>query len=486
MSLTRKRKHASVETETVPRAQVQLDLKAFANVRKPSIFYDGLKKRKTTAENGDLQSQPTTLVLSIDKKRKRSVEPEEKGVCDGRKLPASAHVKTGKHAVLADRLSPTRKKAKEATAPTETPSKSTMAMFDKLKIEAIPCALKRLKPTHDSVPDALPADEATDELERWPSELEDLKRLNVALLSALSMYYAHNGASSSVPVKDLLAMTTKSWGKRSVTLDDLRMLAGFEAETESGITLQDFGSAGVCLVRETPRGRAANRAVGYVDEVELNARFETALRKRWMSWCDITPTENQDARTFIDQQPRASITKSNVVEKAAPLFARGQQRLTDLKASQAASNAEVRNSATLATETKAATSLQTRGAKLLDRILAKQAQASSAPAGLTKEQSQRRAALYRVEDVFRVLDLLSAGRPRCSFSMQATTQRIQQSLRNPISREEVAECLEVLAGEIAPGFVGLVKSLGVTGVVVTRGGKVGGEELRRRVESALA
>jgi len=426
MALTRKRKHAFVETETIPRAQVQLDLKAFANVRKPSVLYDGQNKRKFTVDNVAQQIQPTTLILSIDKKRKRSVEPEEKDVCDGRKLPASAHAKTGRDAALADRRSPTRKKIKEATAPTETPSKSTMAMFDKLKIEAIPCALKRFKSTQDLPVNALPANEATNDL--WPSELEDLERLNAALLSALSMYYAHNGASSSVPVKDLLAMTTKSWGKRSVTVDDLRMLASFNAETESGITLQDFGSAGVCLVRELPRGRAAKRAVGYVDEIELNARFETALRKRWVEWCDITLTENQDARTFLDQLPHAAITKSSVVEKAASLFARGQQRLTDLKASQAASNTEIRNSATLATEAKAATSLQNRGANLLDRILAKQAQASSAPAGLTKEQLQRRAALHRVEDIVRVLDLLSAGRPRCSFSIQATTQRIQRRL----------------------------------------------------------
>lgn len=128
---------------------------------------------------------------------------------------------------------------------------------------------------------------------------------------------------------------------------------------------------------------------------------------------------------------------------------------------------------------------QSRGTNLLDRILAKQAHTASLPAGPTKEQLERKAALHRIEDIARVLDLLAAGRARCSFSMQAMVQQLQQSLRNPISREEVERCLGLMAKEVTPGFVGLVKNGAMTGVVVTRGGRVGLVELRGRIAASI-
>jgi hypothetical protein len=91
-----------------------------------------------------------------------------------------------------------------------------------------------------------------------------------------------------------------------------------------------------------------------------------------------------------------------------------------------------------------------------------------------------------VEDIARVLELLAGSKPRCSLSMPVMVQQLQQSLRNPISREEVERCLGLMAREITPGFVNVIVSGAVRGVVVSRAQKVSLEELRARVERALA
>jgi hypothetical protein len=187
---------------------------------------------------------------------------------------------------------------------------------------------------------------------------------------------------------------------------------------------------------------------------------------------------------FVDQIPLVEVEKDGSIEKAAPMFARGKQRLAVLKSSQATIQLEPSGSPIVTSEQKTSGAVENRGTTLLDRILAKQALSATLPAGPTKEQRERRAALQRIEDIARVLDLLATGRLRCSFSMQAMVQQLQQSLRNPISREETERCVELMAREVTPGFVGLVRNGAVTGVVITKSGKVGLDELRNRIQIA--
>ena len=63
---------------------------------------------------------------------------------------------------------------------------------------------------------------------------------------------------------------------------------------------------------------------------------------------------------------------------------------------------------------------------------------------------------------------------------------MQQSLRTPITREEVERCLAIMAGEIMPSFVRVIASSGMSGVVVTRGGKIGFADLKERLANAGA
>lgn len=488
---TKKRKHIS-EEQGENHASAQPSIKAFASVRKSGGVNDGAKKRKTIHEHEQAPAPDlaVNITTTFENKRKRALETCDQDAddecTDASNTVEGALQSTGDQRQIA---SLRRKRAKNTHSRTsiETPSKSAMAMFGKLKlgpnIDAISFAPHTKRDAYETPPTSPDIEKDLDSV--LPAELEELTSLNAAFLSALAMYYAHNGTTSPAKIKALQPMITKHWKRRSVTVDDLcRLISIYGAD--SAFALEDFGRAGICVTKEQPRGRAVKRAASYVDEVDLNTRFEQALRELYSSWLVCTPKENQDPTVFLDQLPLVSIAKNESVEKAAPLFARGHQRLSDLKTSQEAAKADAIHPSKLTSEQQTTPSVQSRGTNLLDRILAKQAISGLLPAGPTREQLERKAALQRIEDVARVLDLLAAGRSRCSFGMQAMIQQLQQSLRNPISKDEVMTCLGLMAQEITPGFVSLVKNAGSTIVVVTKGGRIGLDELRQRVEAATA
>ena len=495
MAGQRKRKHTTLDepqSKQTAQSKAQLGIKDFGSIAKPNVADSAMKKRKTAHLRDPTPppaAQPPTQ--KMDKKRKRALETVDEEPIDGHLSSKTVTEEAALKQLPQDNaVTPRSKRFKpfQPLSPVETPSKDTTALFDKLKLgaamKAIPFSLNGQQQVYETPPDTPPA--TTYEVDSLPTELEDLLFLQAAFLSALSLYYAHNGTSSPVNVKALLPMITKTWRKRTVSVDDLRLLLGL-GQGDAQFTLQDFGRAGICLTKPESRGRAIRRAASFVDEVDLNAGFEETLQRRWAQWLMATPKENHDIAVFMDQLPLVEVTRHESIEHTAPLFARGQQRLTDLKASQAAANGPTHVKHTeVSAEHKTGQIVQNRNTSLLDRVLARQAHAASLAAGPTKAQLERKAALHRIEEIERILDLLAAGRPRCSFSMPVVIQQVQQSLRNPISKDEVERCLDLMAGEITPGFLRLVRSGAVTGVVVTKGGKVGLEQLRQRVQSAGA
>ena len=492
----RKRKHAAVND--LQSKQTQRDITAIGTVRKFDDGNGNLKKRKVSNQREATPPAPLVsraVAQSQRNKRKRERELDavaEEDADEELSRHPQAHNGIFKRSVKQwEVLTPHGKRSKiiDPPSPAQTPSKSTAALFTQLKLDnntaqTIPFALGQDQRPPDTPPDS-PEAHATF-TGALPAELIDLLQLHAAFLSALSLYYAHNGVSSTVNVKAFLPMITKSWKKRSVTLNDLRTLLAVDPANTSNFVIQDHGRAGVCLSKPQPRGRATIRAASFIDEVDLNARFEDALQTEWVKWQATTAKENRHVAVFVNQLPLAEIAKVQSVEKIAPLFARGQQRLADLKASQAATQPETAVPSQLVPEQRTNPAVHNRGTSLLDRILAKQTLTASLPAGPTKEQLERKAALHRIEEIARVLELLAAGRPRCSFSVQAVVQQLQQSLRNPIGKQEVRKCLDLMAKEIMPGFVNLVQTGSLTGVVVMRGGKVGSEELKQRVLDARA
>ncbi|KAF2768563.1 hypothetical protein EJ03DRAFT_328216 [Teratosphaeria nubilosa] len=495
MAVSRKRKHAVAEepqpSKQTTHGKTQRNMKIFASVDKKDINVDaGSKKRKVVHTR---EPTPPPVVLSkpttakSEKKRKRSLDSVAEEADDEIEVAPKAHTRIFKQFVRKQDHSdtPRSKRARNAVPPSpkETPSKRAAALFDNLKLDssAIPCALGEQQIAYDTPPKT-PEAEETAQAVSLPTEVQELCQMHAAFLTALSLYYAHNGTSSPVDVNALLPQITKVWKKRAVRVEDLRRLLAIGHQGHDGFLLMDYRRAGIRLARVQPRGRALKRAASYVDEDGLNACFEDALQQKWRNW-----EGKSSGADFVKQLPLADITLNDTAAKAAPMFARGQQRLADLKASQAAAHAEASQPSTPdpSTSQKTVQAVENRSTSLLDRILAKQASTASMPAGPTKQQLERKAALHRVEEIARVLEMLTGGKARCSLSMGAMVQQLQQSLRSPISREEVERCLGLMASEITPGFVSIVVSVAVKGVVVNRALKVDLVTLRERVEDAM-
>ncbi|KAK3069273.1 hypothetical protein LTR53_012509 [Teratosphaeriaceae sp. CCFEE 6253] len=489
MTISRKRKQTSADDSASTSTQSLME--TFARVSKEHSIDSGSKKRKMAhlreaTPPASIQQAPA----KEDKKRKRQLDSvaEEQNALGADTLPRMADTNPrDPHA-----STPPTKRFKTALprSPIETPSKSALALFGRLRLNSttVPLALAGRRPGIDTPP---PTPEAGDDSEAqdWPVELQDLCDLHRAFLSALSMYYAYNGSTSPVNVCALLPMITNNWKKRNVSLEDLRRVLAVHHKGQPEFALEIGGNMGVCLSRIQSRGRALKRAASYMDEDDMNGRFEQALQASWARWQVVAQKQDNAVGTFVAQLPLAQTMTRASASSVSPLFARGQQRLADIKSAQASASSvdkKLQLSMVASQQSDVSPAVQNRGTSLLDRVLARQALASSLPSRPSKEQVERNAALHRIEDVARVLGLLVGAKARVTLGMQAMVQQLQQSLRNPISREEVERCLELMAAEITPGFVNVIMSGSVKCVTVRRDRKPDVVDLRMNVQRAGA
>ncbi|KAK7542139.1 uncharacterized protein J3D65DRAFT_547028 [Phyllosticta citribraziliensis] len=354
-------------------------------------------------------------------------------------------------------------------------------------------------------------DRKSDEL---PQGLLDLIDLHSSFLGALSFYYAHNGISAPVDIRMLIPAITTKWGKRKVTVEDIRRSLGvmqssaFTAHPHPALKartflLSDYGHGKICLEQQESRKARSRRSSTVIpqvlDENALNALFSIELSQRWDEYRrKITPNSKspQSVSYFVSQMPLTEITTCPSLAKMGPFLAKGQQRLEDFKADTTSFPPPVPS----LPKTKTLPSTQpadpqtpapnrshhSRGASLLERIRAKQTAAANAPPGPTPEERARIAALHRAEDVLATLSLMaSTASVRVSFPLPRLVRDVQASSRSPVGADEVKRCVQVLADEVAKGYVALVK-LGATEVVVVDLAKrVGSAEVRRRVGVAL-
>ncbi|KAI7277852.1 hypothetical protein KC345_g6381 [Hortaea werneckii] len=496
MPASRKRSRAVAEGENLGKQTSAIangkDMKAFVGVSKSHVEDESIKKRKTATQPEVKRPATKSAPVKADCKRKRDMDSISEEV-DTASVPESY----GRSGIFAqfrkkdEHMGPS-KRAKHATlppSPKETPSKRATAMFDRLNLDStskpIPFSLSKKAQAALDTPPATPEAEELNRESALPIELQELARLHASFLTALSLYYTHYGTSSPVALNIILPQITKTWRKRNVTLDDLRRVLAL-APRPSEFCLEDYGRAGICLARSQPGQGRRNGTTSYIDEDRLNSLFESALREKWARWTKSLEKEDQTGPAFINSLELANISKNTAAEKASPLFARGAQRLADLKAGQAEAS-EVTSASTppLQEQQRSTAGTQNRGATLLDRVLAKQANTANLPAGPTKAQLERRAALHRVVDVAQTLSLVCANKPRASFTMQALVQQLQQSLRTPVGKEEAERVLEVMAREVTPRFIKVLNSGAVKSVVVSRAGIVGGDALREHVAGLL-
>jgi hypothetical protein len=452
-------------------ARIQRSIQAFARVSKPTSDVTGSRKRKQIADE-----QPTDKIV---KKQKFQLA-----------TPPDTPTKAVKH-VLSDlslsipTLSPLRssKRKRAATPEIETP------------------------PTPESSSDA---DDVEEDL---PEENENLKGLQTSLMKALALHYAHNGSASPVDLRVLTPTVTKIWGKRKVTLDDVKVCLGVtysgDGKISTSFTLSNYGNGKFCVEMESRQRKKGVLAQAF-DESELNAAFGKQLESSWKKWA-----QKDDVDKFLASLPRAQITECLSYTKLKPSIAKGQQRLEEVltpRSENAISPckrpqhrqfpAYEKPSPSITAELEQAPRARKdkenttpppptanfRALSLLDRIQKKQElQAESLAHRPSQASLNRLAALQRSEELIQILELLATTKGpglRASFPLPALVRSIQSSLRSPMSSEEIERCVSVIGKEIAPGYVEKKVFGSMKGVVVNRMFKPDVEKVRQVVEDA--
>ncbi|OBT92374.1 hypothetical protein VE01_09269 [Pseudogymnoascus verrucosus] len=320
-------------------------------------------------------------------------------------------------------------------------------------------------------------DPSSDEL---PQKLIDLANLHSSFLTALSIHYAHNGTHTPADLRLLCPNVTRAWGKRRVVLDDIkRILAILNLDSGSGSTLlslSDYGQNKICVETRVPD--RAGRIAKPLDENTMNATFTANITSLWHK------STTHEIDDFISTLPVEPVRICSSLAKMSPLLAKGQRRLEFIREGIAIGKAIE------ATKTTDVKPLDASGPRpsLLERLRAKAVAKSLAPAGPTKEDLARKSALGRVEEVVATLTQLStsssAGQSRVSFTMATVVVSLKDSFRSPISAREAEDCVRLLAGEIAPRWLKIVKRGRMEAVVVSRDERPSDAVIRERIGKA--
>ncbi|PBP16870.1 DNA mismatch repair protein msh-2 [Diplocarpon rosae] len=297
-----------------------------------------------------------------------------------------------------------------------------------------------------------------------PAEIIDLINLHAAFLTALSIHYAHNGTHSPADLRNLCPDVARAWGKRKVTFEDIRRTIGIlnanipETSADqrlSRLSLADYGHGKICIEIKTlgKSGRIARP----INEDLLNETFERGLSIAWKERADESAVPD-----FIEKLPMEPIAKCSSLVKMSPLLAKGQRRLEDLRA-----GIKLHNSVKVKVDDTAGPKLT-----LLERLRAKQVHNAALPAPSSKAEVARRAALGRIDEVVAVLVILSTstsiGQSRISLTLPTVIGKLRDSFKTPMSKEEADTCVRLLAAEIAPEWVKLVRMGKVEALVVNR------------------
>ncbi|KAL8909079.1 MAG: hypothetical protein Q9207_000413 [Kuettlingeria erythrocarpa] len=513
---TRKRKtaRAGVTKTTLTAPSPQRGIQAFGKISKSQAGRPPVGKSKARAK--EQPSPPSLVTCAVDvpeasnPSRKRKAQHIDEGRdTDGepskhKKTKSDFDDSTGK---IRHPKTP-RKKALFKSIAIETPTKGTRTCLESLDLSSSPISRQASSPpwsradTPASSPPPANCPEADHEDNAvLPDELQDLVNLHSSFLTALSLHYAHHGSLAPVDFRNLRPNIERAWRKRRVSIQDVQRILALQqlsAPTPSKLSLSDYGSSKICLEIETS-AHSASLHRRLLNEEQLNKIFQANLLDRWSS-------HKGSAENLVSSLPLLPITPCTSTTALAPLLAKGQRRLEDLKAgairaqarsqrnipstntNEDANSSDAENippSSTEATSKPPPPSLTARKTSLFDRIRAKQEAhllSSSLKTPLTPSQLLRKSALRRIEEIVPVLELLCSGVGVKTFTMATVVQHLQMSLRNPIEKGEASRAVRLLAEEVAQGWVG-VKEVGkVVGVTMRRGGMVGGRAgVMRRV-----
>ena len=517
----KKRKIAAVTTGETSSSSITQTITSFARISKAGKALQ--TGNKAGAVGKDLQHVGQSRSAGEGNKKRRIEEletPSKEELCTIAWEKKSTSVVQQKSASIASASSPSlppvpRKRAPIRAKNADTPTKGIRAFLEAFAVSSSPASSLRDSspvPSRDTPPTSpisikspCPIREASSELsEGLPEEVTDLINLHSSFLTALSLHYAHNGSFAPADLRILRPSIERTWKKRRIFTEDIQRILGILGSNVSAapqiavscpILLSNYGNGKICVeLSETTPETIFRRQP--LDVEKLNDQFESNIHHFWQH------QSSPDIPAFIATLPFAPITVCASLSKISPLLAKGQTRLTDLKAgairAQVSASSPIKaTSITSSTKPKA---VQSRGSSLLSRIQAKQLHQSTLPLPPSPEAVARRNALQRLEEVIPVLEILTTSGSRSghngalqeaggnrlfSFTMPTVVQHLQMSLRNPISRDEAERCVGLLAGEIAPRWIG-IREVGKLKGVTVRGVKgFGREDMSERIRLAL-
>ncbi|KAL1842024.1 hypothetical protein VTJ49DRAFT_6190 [Mycothermus thermophilus] len=334
-----------------------------------------------------------------------------------------------------------------------------------------------------------------------PRELNDLLDMHAAFLKTLTMQCAHTTSGAPIDLRDLYDSITRAWGKRHVNIDDIRRCIGVlswtPAKTDKTSSrpspavpyyLADYGRDKICI--EFHKSVDRQYADGGLLRVpKLNMDFETNLRTLWLS-----RSHNMPGAVFIGTLPKAPIKPCAAASKVGPLASKTTQTTLDaFKRDLAEKKAQQQAKQQATTTTTTTPSSSTPQLSLLERIRLKESLLSQQQTSEdSSAASARRRALQRCPDVAAVITMLcKAGasgpvtQARVSFTMTALLARLRDSMASALGNEEAAQCVRLLASEVAPQWLRVVKVGGRENVVVTVAGQMAKGMVEEKVKALL-
>ncbi|KAG0652242.1 hypothetical protein D0Z07_1240 [Hyphodiscus hymeniophilus] len=456
-------------------------LDAFTRVSKPSSF-----TKTIIDKNNYVETIGTISLKSSTSRSKRKLDDKEEGAFE--QVPANLCSSAEEREIKplpqrrSNNLPETPRKVTTVTAVSaDTPTKGARSLLDRLHFS-----------TKTPTRSPLNAGKAAklERSEELPCELLDLINLHAAFLTALSLHYAHNGTHSPADLRLLCPDVARAWGKRRVLLEDVRRTLGImnanipEGKKDlriSKLSLSDYGHGKICVEIRTGAGKAG-RLARPVNEDLLNDIYVRGLNNSWEGRSVI----DTEVKEFIESLPLEPITTCSSFIKMSPLRAKGQRRLEDMRAGVIMKKEEA-----AAAKEKLSMGEKSTGTKptLLERLRAKQLEQAGKAPPPTKAEISRRQALQRIDEVVSVLSILSTstsvGQTRISFTMPTVLGKLRDSFKTPISKEEGDTCVRLLAAEIAPEWVRIVKMGKVEALAVNREKRPTELEIEERVRRAI-
>ncbi|KAH7255900.1 uncharacterized protein BKA55DRAFT_508052 [Fusarium redolens] len=318
-----------------------------------------------------------------------------------------------------------------------------------------------------------------------PLHLAELVDIHRSFVKTIMIQFAHNGNNSPIDVRTLAPHISQSWGKRQVTIEDIRRCIAIQTSTKtnthSPFMIVDYGRGKICVERSS-----VDMAI---NEERLLKQFEVNLRalgtERSADEMDIDlPLDNLS----LNELPQVDIKNMDNRTTANPILNKGQRALSELKSGIATKQHEKAAKQNAASNSPL---LNPDGTKmsLLDRLRLKQLAKANEPLPPTGPELQRRAALNRVGDVAATISMLSLSNPmslpRQAFTMAVILEKLKDSLRVPVSKEEGATCVRLIASEVAPEWLRVVTIGGRENVVVQRNSQPVDRVLQNRVQKLL-